>query len=113
MKHIWKLLTSMSMLTALTVSSMASDLILDVDSVPEIEVASTISWSGLYGVGLLGYGWSNGNLEHQNVNTFGGPGGTYSHSGDDFIFGGAIGYNHQFDNNIVLGIEAGIRSASN
>jgi outer membrane immunogenic protein len=73
-------------------------------------VAQTYNWSGLYVLGTGGYGWGESDHEHQNVNTFGGPGGTYSDSGHSFVGGVGVGYNFAFTNGIVLGVEGQLRS---
>jgi outer membrane immunogenic protein len=73
-------------------------------------VATTYDWSGFYVLGEGGYGWGNSDHEHLNVNTFGGPGGTYSNDGNGFVGGVAVGYNVAFTNGFVVGIEAALRS---
>lgn len=82
-----------------------------VDQPPEAAAPSP-NWSGAYIQGILGYESLKGDFEHQNVNNFGGPGGTYSNDGNGFIGGVAAGYNYEFSNNLVVGAELGIRSGT-
>lgn len=73
----------------------------------------TRDWSGFYGALAIGYGWGDADLEHLNVNQFGGPGGKYTNDDSDFLYGGAVGYNYQFSGTpFVLGAEAGLRSGT-
>lgn len=69
------------------------------------------NWSGAYVVGLAGYDDSAADLEHQNVNPFGGPGGEYQHAGSLGTYGGAIGYNHDLGG-LVIGAELALRTGA-
>lgn len=81
------------------------------EAVPDAPAQIT-NWSGAYIAGIAGYESAKGHNEHLNVNTFGGPGGTYDHKGDGGIYGAAIGYNWEFNNGVVVGAELGIRSGT-
>ncbi|MFI5409836.1 outer membrane protein [Kaistia sp. UC242_56] len=64
-------------------------------------VAPAFSWTGFYAGVHVGYGWADLTSEF-NDSLFGGEGS----SPDGWLAGGQVGYNYQFSNNIVLGIEA-------
>jgi len=62
------------------------------------------SWTGFYIGGNVGWGWADNSYDYT---PFGLP--TYSYglgSSNGFIGGLQLGYNYQFANNIVLGVEA-------
>lgn len=100
-------------LALLTGNAFAADAVV-IDRSSEVPVVQTVhDWSGAYIKGSAGYGWGKSDHEHQNVNTFGGPGGTYGNSGNGFVGGGAVGYNVQLPNKVVLGVEGAIRSGQN
>jgi len=86
----------------------AADIYSYSDAAPSTSVNS---WTGFYLYGLAGYERASSHNVHLNQSSFGGPGGTFDHKGDGFIYGAAAGYNMQFDNGFVLGAEVGIRSA--
>ncbi len=86
----------------------AADAVVAVDDTP-----TTYNWSGLYVLGNVGYGSGHSDYEHQNVNNFGGTGGTYENSGNGFEGGGAVGYNLAFTNGFVVGIEGAVRTGAN
>ena len=74
------------------------------------------SWTGLYLGGNAGYAW--GESKATDVLFFDSTGGVYTPGGlyagndvnfgnvDGWIAGGQIGYNYQFTNNVVVGVEA-------
>ena len=81
-------------------------------------IESSVDWSGPY-IGLHGsYNWGDSDAEYTSTDvvigpnlTFaeilaGIPGGSIDMNGNGFMGGGQIGYNSQFDNNLVLGVEA-------
>ncbi len=67
--------------------------------------ANDMDWSGGYVGGLVGYGW--GNSDHCDApGCVGGVPAFPAADPDGFLGGIAIGYNHQFANNVVIGVEA-------
>jgi outer membrane immunogenic protein len=122
------LLTTAALVALATVGSAgAADL--PVKALP-IAPAAVYNWTGFYIGANAGYAWSN----NDSVNTVGAvsfinpafPAGAGAVANalavvgtnslpvktSGFIGGGQIGYNRQFDNNIVLGIEADIQGAA-
>lgn len=83
-------------LTLAATTSMAADVVYEEPSAPVVYTPS-FTWTG-FNVGVQGgYGWNDLDLsEGADSASIGADGG---------ILGGFIGYNHQFDNNWVLGIE--------
>jgi outer membrane immunogenic protein len=96
---------------AASIPALAADVIV-MDAPVEPVIQSVGNWSGFYIVGLGGYDWVDGDLEHANTNYFGGPGGTYAQDGNDWVFGAAIGYDHQMANGFVIGAEFALRSGA-
>ncbi|WP_332119506.1 outer membrane protein [Azorhizobium caulinodans] len=69
-------------------------------------VVPVFSWTGFYIGANVGYAWGSTDF-HGNTRT--GLPYSYSVGGqDDWLGGGQIGYNYQFANNVVVGIEADI-----
>ena len=81
-------------------------------------VDPSVDWSGPY-IGLHGsYNWADSNAEYTSTDIVPGPDLTFAEilalqpgasidmNGTGFMGGGQIGYNSQFDNNLVLGVEA-------
>ncbi|WP_029004564.1 outer membrane protein [Azorhizobium doebereinerae] len=66
-----------------------------------VPVAPVFSWTGFYIGGNVGYG--GGSYDY----TFGSA--TASSDASGFIAGGQLGYNYQFANNVVLGVETDIQ----
>jgi outer membrane immunogenic protein len=58
--------------------------------------APAFSWTGLYLGGLVGYGWGSVDTD------------TTSFDADGFLGGVYTGYNYQFPNNVVVGIEGDV-----
>jgi outer membrane immunogenic protein len=56
---------------------------------PVPEVVPVFSWTGVYLGANVGYGWANAGPDDDN----------------GFVGGGQIGYNYEFSNHLVLGIE--------
>ncbi|MFG1429023.1 outer membrane protein [Roseixanthobacter glucoisosaccharinicivorans] len=73
--------------------------------VKAVAVVPVFSWTGFYLGGNVGWGWASNSF---NVSPFYGAPYTNYSGGDanGFLGGGQIGYNYQFANNIVLGVEA-------
>lgn len=71
-------------------------------------VASAYNWSGIYVGAAIGYAWGDSPFENRT--------GDYVARTDydpDGVFGGVYaGYNHQFANNVVLGLDADINAAN-
>lgn len=71
---------------------------------------SSFTWTGFYAGVSAGYGWS---ATDQNVSDHGftylAP--SYSKDSGSFLFGLQAGYNHQLNQNVVLGAEADINFA--
>jgi outer membrane immunogenic protein len=113
MRYTKSLLAIASILALASTSAVAADAVIENAPVPVAsDYDQTFNWSGAYIVGLAGYGSSNTDYTHKNVNNFGGPGGTYKNDGDGFIGGIAAGYNFAFDNGFVVGVEGSIRSGT-
>ncbi|MFG1464420.1 outer membrane protein [Xanthobacter sp. DSM 24535] len=78
--------------------------------VKAVAVIPVFSWTGFYLGGNVGWGWASNSF---NVSPFyGSP--SYSYNVGDangFMGGGQVGYNYQFANNIVLGVEADVQWA--
>ena len=83
-------------LTLAATTSMAADVVYEEPSAPVVYTPS-FTWTG-FNVGVQGgYGWNDLDAtDGTDSATIGADGG---------ILGGFVGYNHQFDNNWVLGIE--------
>lgn len=71
----------------------------DLTVVEDVIVATpAFNWTGFYAGVHAGYGWAN--LDTTDTESYGGG------KPDGFFGGGQVGYNYQFGNNVVLGIEA-------
>lgn len=57
------------------------------------------SWTGFYAGIKGGYGWNSTSYHFQVTNLSSG------HNGNGWLLGGRVGYNYQFPNNLVIGIE--------
>lgn len=73
-------------------------------SVPAADPVTSFSWSGAYAGVQLGHGWGKSRYVdsiggHANIDPTGFLGGVY------------VGYNHQLDNNLVIGVDADIAYA--
>ncbi|WP_051357073.1 outer membrane protein [Azorhizobium doebereinerae] len=71
-----------------------------------VPVVPVFSWTGFYIGANVGYGWGNNNYDFRTA-----AGVPYNYNiggGDGWLGGGQIGYNYQFANNVVLGVEADI-----
>jgi outer membrane immunogenic protein len=67
----------------------AADVIAEQPPAPAPVVVPVFTWTGVYLGANLGYGWANAGPDDD----------------DGFVGGGQIGYNYEFDNHLVLGIE--------
>ncbi|RTM00049.1 porin family protein [Ancylobacter aquaticus] len=98
-------------------ASLAADMPYPVKAEPVAVFVPAFSWTGLYLGGNAGYAW--GESKATDVLFFDSTGGVYTpapglYAGNDVNFGnmdgwvagGQIGYNYQFENNVVVGVEA-------
>ncbi|MGQ3674495.1 outer membrane protein [Xanthobacter sp. TB0139] len=99
-------LLGVSALALLAGSASAADLAYRYPVKAEVVPVQTFSWSGFYIGGNLGWGWASNTLDY---NIFMGPTVSYDMgSSNGFIGGFQAGYNYQFANNVVIGVEADI-----
>ncbi|MGN6467568.1 MAG: outer membrane protein [Rhizobiaceae bacterium] len=78
-------------ISAAATAARAADVVTEAPPAPPAPVVTPVfSWTGVYLGANLGYGWANSNV-----------------GGDDngFVGGGQLGYNYEFGNHLVLGIE--------
>jgi outer membrane immunogenic protein len=95
------LLSTAAAIIALSTVAHAADAVDQVPSAPVAEEVQVFTWSGPYLGVHGGYGWTDGSFGISGVGTLGADlnGG---------LFGLFAGYNHQFSNNLVIGIEGDI-----
>ncbi len=75
----------------------------------EIVPVQTFSWTGFYIGGNVGWGWASNSLDY---NIFAGPTVSYDMGDSNGFTGGfQAGYNYQFANNVVAGVEADFQFA--
>ena len=110
------LLLGAAALLATGTASFAADLPYPVKAEPVQVFVPAFSWTGFYLGGNAGYAW--GDSKATDVLFFDSIGGVYTPGGlyagndvkfgnmDGWVAGGQIGYNYQFTNNVVVGIEA-------
>lgn len=79
-------------------TAFAADVVYEAPAAPVVDSPVYFSWSGAYAGLQGGYSWTK-LLDHEDDYTF-------KYGGADL--GGFVGYNHQFDNNLVLGLEGEI-----
>lgn len=96
-----KLLLASTLLCAMSGSALAADAI--VESPPEVYVSPAFNWTGGYIGGQVGYLWGDGDASGPD---FGGGPVDASVEPDGWLGGIYVGYNYQFTNNVVLGIDA-------
>ncbi|MGX5803373.1 outer membrane beta-barrel protein [Bradyrhizobium sp. Arg314] len=94
------ILLATAALVAATGSAFAADVL------AQEPVASTYNWTGLYVGAQAGYEWAKTGYSFSN----GAPGGSFTPSG--FVGGVYVGYNHQFDSPLVVGLEGDIEYAN-
>src|SRR5690606_5299409 len=66
---------------------------------PEVYVAPVFNWTGAYIGGQVGYLWGDGDASSDTI-------GTSEFEPDGWLGGIYVGYNYQFTNNVVLGVDA-------
>lgn len=106
-----KLIAATAAILLTTASAYAADAIVYNEPTP-VEVAQTSNWAGMYIYGLAGYENARTTNEHTVSGNFNAAGNHDDHKGKGGIYGAAAGYNWQFDNNVVIGAELGIRSGT-
>lgn len=98
-----KSILACAILAAIAPSAFAADISAPVEPAPvapDIIEAAPASWDGGY-IGLMkGYGWDPARFSAGGV--------TVKPDLDGFLLGGFAGWNYQFDNNFVLGIEGDV-----
>lgn len=92
-----KLLLASTLLCAMSGYALAADAV--VEAPPEVYVAPVFSWTGGYIGGQIGYLWGEGDASSPTL-------GTSEIEPDGWLGGVYVGYNYQFTNNVVLGIDA-------
>ncbi|MCZ7929562.1 porin family protein [Agrobacterium tumefaciens] len=81
-------------------TAMAADAVSEVPAAPVADVAPAFSWTG-FTIGVQGgYNWNNQDIE------ISGTAGSFSEDFDGGILGGFVGYNYDFGNSWVVGLEA-------
>jgi outer membrane immunogenic protein len=89
-KVLYAAVATLALSAGATTAAMAADVIAEQPPAPAAPVVVPVfSWTGLYLGANLGYGWADADVSDKN----------------GFVGGGQIGYNYEFDNHLVLGIE--------
>jgi outer membrane immunogenic protein len=88
-KVLYAAVASLALSAGASTAALAADVIAEQPAAPAPVVTPVFSWTGVYLGANLGYGWADA--------------GAGDRSG--FVGGGQIGYNYEFDNHLVLGIE--------
>ena len=78
------------------------------DPAVEAPAAAPFSWSGFYAGVQAGYAWGESDADYFELV----PPGVTPMDPDGGLIGGYVGYNHQFANNVVLGVDADIAYAN-
>jgi len=93
-----RLLLAPTLLLATSFGAMAADAVV-IESPAEVIVAPVFNWTGAYIGGQVGYLWGDGDYADSVLN--------YTTPEPDGWLGGVyVGYNYQFTNNVVLGVDA-------
>jgi outer membrane immunogenic protein len=93
-----KLLLASTLLCAMSGYALAADAV--IEAPPEAYVAPVFSWTGGYIGGQVGYLWGEGDADSDDLDA------TSEIEPDGWLGGVYVGYNYQFTNNVVLGIDA-------
>ncbi|WP_311030447.1 outer membrane protein [Mesorhizobium koreense] len=88
-KILYAAVATLALSAGTATAALAADVIAEQPPAPAPVVVPVFSWTGLYLGANLGYGWANAGPDDDN----------------GFVGGGQIGYNYEFDNHLVLGIE--------
>jgi len=102
-------LLGVSALALLAGSAAAADLSARYPVKAAVVPVQIFSWTGFYIGGNVGYGWGNSTFDYTPWASA-----TYSYdlgSADGFFGGLQAGYNYQFANNVVVGLEADLEFA--
>ncbi|GGF52275.1 membrane protein [Azorhizobium oxalatiphilum] len=98
-----RLLLSSAIAMAIVAPASAADLATRYPvKAPVVAVAPVFSWTGFYIGANAGFGGGDKNYTFSDLSTS-------SSNASGFIAGGQIGYNFQFANNVVLGLETDIQ----
>src|SRR5262245_4855139 len=100
--HIGVMKIGFGLLAALAVSPAFA-----ADALVEAPVEPAFTWTGFYAGVEAGYAWGDSEADYFAVL----PPGVTSMDPDGGLIGGYAGYNYQFPNNVVLGIDADIAYA--
>ncbi|WP_428032192.1 outer membrane protein [Ancylobacter sp.] len=71
-----------------------------------VAVVPVFSWTGFYIGANAGWAWSETEVQDNSYNAVLDEGLHAKNKQNGFTVGGQIGFNYQFDNNVVLGVEA-------
>ncbi len=93
-----KLLLAPVLLLTMSGYALAADAVV-VESPPEVSVVPAFNWTGGYIGGQVGYLWGEGDASGDAF-------GTAEIEPDGWLGGIYVGYNYQFTNNVVLGVDA-------
>jgi outer membrane immunogenic protein len=85
-------------------SALAADAVAEAPVEMPVEQAPIFTWTGAYVGAQAGYGWGDSELS----TNIAGVGASLPFDPDGFLGGVHAGYNYQFSNDIVLGVEADI-----
>ena len=99
MRYLQAAVTAASLVFAVAQAASAADM--PVKAAPAPIAAPAYNWTGFYLGVAGGYGWGR---SKQSLITGGATSGDYNQSGG--LIGGTIGYNYQFAQSWVLGVEA-------
>ncbi len=107
-----KLATAIAFIALIGTPAFGADMPLKAPPLPSEPV---YSWTGGYVGGNIGYGWSHRDFTNTIVGTLGNVQNSAVNTGTDdgkgWLGGGQIGFNYQFPNNWVVGIDADIDAA--
>lgn len=103
-------LLGVSALALLAGSASAADLSTRYPVKAAVVPVQIFSWTGFYIGGNVGYGWGNNTFDYT---PFALPTWSYDLGGANGVFGGLqAGFNYQFANNVVVGLEADLEFAN-
>ncbi len=102
-----KRLLSVVTLLATTTAAGAADLAMAYPVKAVAVVAPVFSWTGFYLGANAGYGGGSFDISWPAVGRY--PSGYANDNASGFFAGGQIGYNYQFANNVVIGIETDLQ----
>jgi len=111
---------SIKIATSLFIFNSFSALAADLPSIKSAPIAAPsklYNWSGLYGGVDVGYGFGANNCDwgstwapQANVATWGSPSMVQTNIAG-VLGGGQLGYNYQWNSNLILGVEADIQAS--